>query len=156
MLPCCDRCGAEALLLSTVTGLPLCADCATLEERTRQDAPPVHDVLIVEDSEPFAYALRRRVERTGRRATVVSSAATALVEMRRQPPDVILCDDRLSGPMSGSELLELVKVLYPAARRVLYSARELPEGDKLRARGVAHVVHDSGPSVDCLIESVAA
>jgi CheY-like chemotaxis protein len=152
----CDRCGAEALLLSTVTGLPLCADCATLELSTRHQSSAVQEVLIVEDSEPFAYALQRRVERTGRRATVAASAAAALVLMRRHPPDVIVCDQRLAGPMSGSELLELAHVLYPAARRVLYSACELPEADRLRARGVAHAVHESGPTIECLVGAVAA
>jgi CheY-like chemotaxis protein len=155
MHPSCDRCGAEALLLSAVTGLPQCADCATLEQSTRHEPSSAQEVLIVEDSEPFAAALSCHVERTGRRATVAASAAAALVIMRRQPPDVILCDQQLAGPMSGAELLEVARLLYPTARRVLYAVCGLPEADRLRARGVAHAVHDLGPTVECLVGSVA-
>jgi ActR/RegA family two-component response regulator len=116
MPPVCDRCAAAALFLSP-GGRPLCADCATADLATRAASPRA--VLNVEDSEPFAYALRRRVEHGGGLAEVTASAAGALVSMRDHAPDVVICDHNLAGPMSGAELLELVRVLYPATRRVL-------------------------------------
>jgi CheY-like chemotaxis protein len=157
MPPSCDRCGAEALLLSTVTRLPLCADCASLElTTTRSQAAPAQEVLVVESSEPFGCVLRRQLEHDGRHVTVADSAASALIQMRRQPPDVILCEQQLGGAMSGVELLEVARVLYPAARRVLYSACALPEAERMRARGVAHVLHDTGATVECLVGAITA
>src|SRR3954451_17002678 len=57
---------------------------------------PAH-VLVVDDDEPIAAALRRALEYEGLRVTVARDGYAALDQARRDPPDLVLLDLMLPG-----------------------------------------------------------
>jgi two-component system response regulator MprA len=58
--------------------------------------PPAH-VLVVDDDEPIAAALRRALEYEGLRVSVARDGYGALDQARRDPPDLVVLDLMLPG-----------------------------------------------------------
>src|SRR5215213_7710574 len=81
--------------------------------------PP--SVLIIDDEEPIAWALRRAFEREGYRAAVSGSAEDGLKKAAAQPPDLVFLDVRLPG-MDGLAALARLKDAAPAAAVVVITA----------------------------------
>jgi two-component system nitrogen regulation response regulator GlnG len=81
--------------------------------------PP--SVLIIDDEEPIAWALRRAFEREGFRAAVSGSAEDGLKKAAADPPDVVFLDVRLPG-MDGLTALARLKAAAPAAAVVVITA----------------------------------
>src|SRR5690348_14408154 len=80
-----------------------------------------HSVLIIDDEEPIAWALRRAFEREGYRVAVSPSAEDGLKKAAAGPPDVIFLDVRLPG-MDGLTALAKLKEAAPAAAVVVITA----------------------------------
>ena len=59
-------------------------------------SPPAH-VLVVDDDEPIAAALRRALEYEGLRVSVARDGYAALDQARRDPPDLVVLDLMLPG-----------------------------------------------------------
>jgi two-component system nitrogen regulation response regulator GlnG len=78
-------------------------------------------VLIVEDEEPIAWALRRAFEREQYTVTVAASAEAALAWVRRQPPEVIFLDVRLP-TMDGLTALSCLRQVVPQAAVIVMTA----------------------------------
>ena len=55
-----------------------------------------------------------------------ATAADALTLLATEPFDVMLCDHHLGAEVTGSELLDDVAVRWPAVRRYLISASDIP------------------------------
>jgi two-component system nitrogen regulation response regulator GlnG len=85
----------------------------------RLDVP--HSILIVDDEEPIAWALRRAFERVGYRVAVAASAEDGLAKARQSRPDAVFLDVRLPG-MDGLTALAELKKLAPAAAVVVITA----------------------------------
>ncbi len=81
--------------------------------------PPA--VLIIDDEEPIAWALRRAFEREGFRAAVSGSAEDGLKKAAADPPDVVFLDVRLPG-MDGLTALARLKAVAPGAATVVITA----------------------------------
>src|SRR5438874_146604 len=80
-----------------------------------------HSVLIIDDEEPIAWALRRAFEREGYRVAVAATAEDGLAKARQHPPDVVFLDVRLPG-MDGLTALGELKKVAPAAAVVVITA----------------------------------
>jgi two-component system nitrogen regulation response regulator GlnG len=80
-----------------------------------------HSILIIDDEEPIAWALRRAFEREGYRVAVAASAEDGLAKAATSPPDVVFLDVRLPG-MDGLRALSELKTRAPAAAVVVITA----------------------------------
>lgn len=78
-------------------------------------------LLIIDDEEPIAWALRRAFEREGYRVAVAATAEDGLAQARARPPDVTFLDVRLPG-MDGLAALAELRRLAPAAAVVVITA----------------------------------
>jgi two-component system nitrogen regulation response regulator GlnG len=78
-------------------------------------------VLIIDDEEPIAWALRRVFEREKYRVAVAATAEAGLALARQQPPDVIFLDVRLPG-MDGLTALGQLRQLAPSAAVIVMTA----------------------------------
>lgn len=78
-------------------------------------------ILIVDDEQPIAWALRRAFERERHRVTVAASAEDGLAKSRADAPDVVFLDVRLPG-MDGLTALNELQRIAPAAAVVIITA----------------------------------
>src|SRR5438477_5895540 len=78
-------------------------------------------ILIIDDEEPIAWALRRAFEREGHRVAVAASAEDGLAKARQSPPDVVFLDVRLPG-IDGLAALAELKQLAPTAAVIVITA----------------------------------
>jgi two-component system nitrogen regulation response regulator GlnG len=81
---------------------------------------PPH-VLIIDDEEAVAWALRTACERQGYRAAVAATAEGGFAQARRHPPDAVFLDVRLPG-MDGLTALAKLKEAAPDAAVVVITA----------------------------------
>jgi DNA-binding response OmpR family regulator len=65
-------------------------------------------ILVVDDNHLMLGLLRLSLEAAGHVAVGVESAALALVEARRDPPDVCIVDEIMPG-LSGSDLIRMLR-----------------------------------------------
>ncbi|MFM8273256.1 MAG: sigma-54-dependent transcriptional regulator [Gemmata sp.] len=80
-----------------------------------------NSVLIIDDEEPIAWALRRAFEREKHRVEVAATAEDGLAKARRNPPDVVFLDVRLPG-MDGLTALGELRKTVPHAAVVVITA----------------------------------
>ena len=78
-------------------------------------------ILIIDDEEPIAWALRRAFEREKYRVDVAASAEDGLAKARQNRPDIIFLDVRLPG-MDGLTALGELKKVAPAAAVIVITA----------------------------------
>jgi two-component system nitrogen regulation response regulator GlnG len=78
-------------------------------------------ILIIDDEEPIAWALRRAFEREKYRVAVAATAEDGLSQARKQHPDVVFLDVRLPG-MDGLTALNKLKSIAPAAAVIVITA----------------------------------
>jgi CheY-like chemotaxis protein/signal transduction histidine kinase len=75
-------------------------------------------ILLVDDDEDLADAMRETIERAGHVAMCCGSAAAALACLEEMPYDVVVSDISMPG-MSGASLLQIVRARWPAVGVVL-------------------------------------
>src|SRR5438309_1302358 len=80
-----------------------------------------HTILIIDDEEPIAWALKRAFERDGYTVAVSASAEDGLKTAAASLPDVIFLDVRLPG-MDGLTALGRLKSIAPSAAVVVITA----------------------------------
>jgi two-component system nitrogen regulation response regulator GlnG len=78
-------------------------------------------LLIIDDEEPIAWALRRAFERAGHSVRVSASAEDGLAKAKQSPPDAVFLDVRLPG-MDGLTALGELKKRAPSAAVVVITA----------------------------------
>jgi two-component system nitrogen regulation response regulator GlnG len=78
-------------------------------------------ILIIDDEEPIAWALRRAFEREKYRVAVAASAEDGLGQSRKQPFDVVFLDIRLPG-MDGLTALHELKKVGPQTAVIVMTA----------------------------------
>jgi two-component system nitrogen regulation response regulator GlnG len=81
--------------------------------------PP--SVLIIDDEESVAWALRKACERQGHRTAVAATAEDGIAQARRHAPDVVLLDVQLPG-MDGLTALAKLKEIAPDAAVIVITA----------------------------------
>jgi len=118
-------------------------------------------VLLVDDHREVSTMLRTSIQLSGLDCVVidVASGEDALLEMGRGPVDLLVADNRLPG-ISGLEVIERLKGMYPNARSILITGEpsndvrrraealgvlallEKPIGTSLFLEAVARVLRD--------------
>lgn len=78
-------------------------------------------MLIIDDEEPIAWALRRAFEREGFRVGVAATAEDGLAKAHREQPEVVFLDVRLPG-MDGLAALRELKKAAPQTAVVVITA----------------------------------
>ncbi len=78
-------------------------------------------VLIIDDEESVAWALRKACERQGCRAAVAATAEDGIAQAKRHPPDAVFLDVRLPG-MDGLTALAKLKEVAPDAAVIVITA----------------------------------
>jgi len=78
-------------------------------------------ILIIDDEEPIAWALRRAFEREKYRVGVAATAEDGLAQARKHAPDVVFLDVRLPG-MDGLTALTELRKIAPGAAVVVMTA----------------------------------
>jgi DNA-binding NarL/FixJ family response regulator len=84
------------------------------------------DILIVEDNVRLRPALKAGLEATGSVSVTgdCASAEEALCLCRQHPPDVILMDVQLEGPVNGIQAAVAIRREYPRMPVVFYSIQD--------------------------------
>ena len=114
-------------------------------------------VLVVSEDPAVATAAEQRI-RERHQVRVTRSAREAMAEMKREVPDVVLCDQALT-PVSADELFEIMATFYPKVRRVLQVEWRLgsdlgPTMRGLLERGLAEAVVDRPASREQLLAAI--
>jgi two-component system nitrogen regulation response regulator GlnG len=78
-------------------------------------------ILIIDDEEPIAWALRRAFEREGYRVAVAATAEDGVRKAKQHPPDAVFLDVRLPG-MNGLAALAPLRAAAPDAAVVVMTA----------------------------------
>ena len=87
--------------------------CQRGELVTEPQENDLASILVVEDETIIATDLALRLERFGYVVTgIVDSAEAALLQVEQQPPDLVLMDIVLRGPMDGVEAAEIIRSRY--------------------------------------------
>lgn len=120
--------------------------------RAQETAPPMHShagaflgrVLVIEDEVSVRSALERLLKASGVDATIVATAAEALMLATGQGlrPDVLLCDYNLRGPVDGIEAIRHLRVAlgWDVPAIVMTGDTRSKTVDFISAQGVAVLI----------------
>jgi PAS domain S-box-containing protein len=114
-------------------------------------------VLVVDDDEDLADAMRESIERAGHVAMCCGSAAEALARLEVTPCDVVVSDISMPG-MSGAALLQIVQARWPAIAVVLMTgfARESLAGIDQSGTRILQKPVEIPDLLDAIAEAAAA
>jgi CheY-like chemotaxis protein len=98
-------------------------------------------LLIVDDEAPIRMALSAILDEFGYSVRTADDGFSALAEVRREVPDVIVSDLNMPG-MSGFELLSVVRRRFPAIRAIAMSG--CYSGDTVPAGVAADAFYEKG------------
>jgi diguanylate cyclase (GGDEF)-like protein len=90
------------------------------QENSPATVPPT--LLLIDDEPMVLAALERLLRQDQYRILAASCAAQAFELLARHPVHLVLCDQRMDG-MSGTELLDRIKDLYPDTLRIILSGQ---------------------------------
>ena len=111
----------------------------------------VASVLIVDDEPSIRASLSQILTERGYRTRSAADGLSALDEVHRDPPDILISDLNMPG-MSGFELLPIVRRRLPQIRLIAmsgaFSSNELPSDV------TADEFYQKGSGVVCLIEII--
>jgi CheY-like chemotaxis protein len=106
-------------------------------------------LLIVDDEPAIRVSLALILSEVGYRAGVAEDGFSALAEIKKESPDILLSDLNMPG-MSGFELLTVVRRRFPAMQTVAmsgaFSGNEVPSGV------AAHRFYQKGSSIGSLLK----
>jgi len=88
------------------------------------------DVLVVDDDEFGAYAIRRLLEQSGHSVEVQHGLAGALRSVRSLRYDAVVTDKNLGGHRGVVPLLDYLHEECPGTKVVLYSAEDMTQARK--------------------------
>jgi diguanylate cyclase (GGDEF)-like protein len=83
-------------------------------------APQVRTLLLIDDEPHVLSSLQRLLRQDGYRVLTASGAAQAFDLLARHQVQLVLCDQRME-EMSGTELLDKIKDMYPDTFRIILS-----------------------------------
>jgi CheY-like chemotaxis protein len=79
---------------------------------TRRDFSKQKTILIIEDEDAIIQILREELSALGYRVAIASNGQDGLQKIQDVEPDLIICDRMMPG-MSGSQMLERLRGIYP-------------------------------------------
>ena len=101
------------------------------------------DILLVDDDEETLTLFRDSLEAAGARVRAVMTAADALREHDKRPPDLLVTDLGLPG-IDGLELLQIIRTKSPSIPAVAVTGYARL-GDRARALAAGFQAHVSKP-----------
>jgi CheY-like chemotaxis protein len=110
-------------------------------------------VLIVDDDVCLLDSLSQILTGSGWKVKTADGAVAALAEIRKEMPDVLLCDLNMPG-FSGFELLSAIRRRFPTIHVIAMSAAFV--GDRVPPGVAADAFYAKGRGVNALIEIIAA
>ncbi len=114
---------------------------------------PKASILVVEDEASIRVLLSQVLTEVGYQVRSAEDGFSALAELRRDVPDILLSDLNMPG-MSGFELLSVVRLRFPSMHTIAmsgaFSGREVPSGV------AADAFYQKGASVEYLLKTLAA
>ncbi len=81
----------------------------------------LRNVLVIDDDEDIGFALKRIIGGCGYDVAVAVSWTEALAQLSTHVVDVVFCDLRFPGNISGEEILDLLQLNFPEIKVVLMS-----------------------------------
>src|SRR4051812_35151141 len=78
----------------------------------------MHNILVVDDDNDMCLLLTRFLTRNGYQVASANSGKSAMEWMKKNAPDLVLCDFRLDD-MTGVELITKIKETYPQAAVII-------------------------------------
>jgi CheY-like chemotaxis protein len=110
------------------------------------------NLLLVDDDEQISKLLTIILSESGYKVRAATDGITALLAIRDQVPDIILCDLNMPS-MSGFELLSVIRRRLPAIKVVAMSGafcgNDIPEGV------AADCFYEKGRNIRTLLEIIA-
>ena len=108
-------------------------------------------LLIVEDHISTLQSLSAILDESGYRVRTAEDGFSALIAIRNEIPDIILCDLNMPG-MSGFELLSVVRRRFPMIQVIAMSGSF--SGDDVPPGVAADAFHEKGTHVGSLLQIV--
>ncbi len=97
------------------------------------------EILIVSSELSRARHLARLIG-SDHEVRILESVPGATADVKRNPPDVLVCEYDL-GPLTGEELLEMVRSFFPRVRRILVVGDgETAQFQALLSKGTADAI----------------
>ena len=110
-------------------------------------------VLIVDDEPSIRTSMSHILTEVGYRARSAEDGFSALVELRKEIPDILLSDLNMPG-MSGFELLSVVRRRFPAIQTIAMSGSF--SGDEVPSGVAADAFYQKGSSMGSLLRILGA
>jgi CheY-like chemotaxis protein len=110
-------------------------------------------VLVIDDDAPIRISLSIVLTAVGYRVRSAMDGLSALAEMRKELPDILLSDLNMRG-MSGFDLLEVVRRRFPEVRVIAMSSASF-EADSLACLA-ADAFHQKGSNLLTLLKKLEA
>jgi CheY-like chemotaxis protein len=110
-------------------------------------------LLIVDDEPAIRTSISHVLAEVGYHARVAEDGFSALREIRRQMPDILLSDLNMPG-MSGFELLSVVRRRFPAIQAIAMSGAFC--GDEVPSGIAADAFYQKGSSIGALLQILNA
>ena len=110
-------------------------------------------VLIVDDEPSIRTSMSHILTEVGYRARSAEDGFSALVELRKEIPDILLSDLNMPG-MSGFELLSVVRRRFPAIQTIAMSGAF--QGDEVPSGVAADAFYQKGSSMGSLLRILGA
>lgn len=109
---------------------------------------PLAKLLIVDDEPSIRNSMSQVLVEIGYSVRSAADGFTALVQLRKQIPDIIVSDLNMPG-MSGFEFLSVVRYRFPLIRVIAMSGAF--SGDKVPSGVAADAFYQKGSGVRCLL-----
>jgi len=112
---------------------------------------PLSRLLVVDDDPSIRFSLMAVLDKIGFSARSADNGLSALVEIERQIPNIVLSD--LNMPrMSGVELLNVVRRHFPSIHLIAMSGAFY--GDELPSGVAADAFYQKGSGLGCLLKII--
>jgi len=113
---------------------------------------PLAKLLIVDDEPSIRTSMSMVLTEIGYSVRSAQDGFSALVEIRKEIPDIILSDLNMMPAMSGFELLSVVRSRFPAIRVIAMSGAF--SGDEVPSGVAADAFYPKGGGVRCLLKII--
>lgn len=101
----------------------------------------MHKLLVVDDEHKIREMIAMALEQQDREIVLAESGEQALTLIKQQPPHLIIADVKMNG-MSGTELLEQVKVSWPQTAVLLLTGYDDDALEQqAKSLGAAGIIH---------------
>lgn len=113
-------------------------------------------ILVIEDEEPLRELLEDELKTEGYKVATARNGAEGLEKLQDMQPDIIICD-RAMPAMTGYELLERIRSVYPQYRHVpfIFLTAMTDPGDRIAVKPLKPAAYLEKPlDFDLLVNTI--